>query len=155
VRPSEKQGCAKDFLMTVSNFNRSIPEVLADAMNQFTILVRKETQLARAEMTEKLGDLALGLGLLVGGAVLLIPALVILLEAAVNALIDAGLGAAWAALIVGVAALALGGVLLVLGIGRLRAAQPVPTRTIEQLQRDAEVVKQQVRNDDDPNLRAA
>jgi hypothetical protein len=33
--------------MTISSSNRSIPEVLADAMNQFTILVRKETQLAR------------------------------------------------------------------------------------------------------------
>lgn len=141
--------------MAVTNFNRSIPEVLADAINQFTVLVRKETQLARAEMSEKLGDLAVGIGLLVGGAVLLIPALVILLEAAVNGLIDAGLGAAWAALIVGVATLALGGVLGVLGVNRLKAARPVPTRTIEQLQRDAEVAKQQVRNDDDPTLRAA
>ena len=88
--------------MAVADFNRSIPEVLADAMNQFTTLVRKESQLARAEMSEKLGDLALGIGLLVGGAVLLIPALVILLEAAVNALIDAGIGATWATLIVGV-----------------------------------------------------
>ena len=141
--------------MSVANFNRSIPEVLADAINQFTILVRKEAQLARTEMAEKLGDLALGIGLLVGGAVLLIPALVILLEAAVNALIEAGIGAAWAALIVGVAALAVGGVLLAFGIGRLRAARPVPTRTIEQLERDVEVAKQQVRNDDDPSLRAA
>jgi len=82
--------------MSVANFNRSIPVVLADAMNHFTILVRKETQMARAEMSEKLGDLALGMGLLVGGAVLLIPALVILLQAAVSALIDAGLGATWA-----------------------------------------------------------
>ena len=141
--------------MAVANFNRSIPEVLGDAMNQFAILVRKETQLARAEMSEKLGDLALGMGLLVGGAVLLIPALVILLEAAVNALIEAGIGPAWAALIVGVAALAVGGVLLALGISRLLAARPVPTRTIEQLQRDVEVAKEQVRNDDDPAIRAA
>ena len=58
-----------------------------------------------------------------------------------NILIDAGLGATWATLIVGIAACAMGGVLLALGIGRLRAARPVPTRTIEQLQRDAEVVK--------------
>jgi hypothetical protein len=105
-------------------------------------------------MSEKLADLAVGIGLLVAGSVLLIPALVIL-QAAVNVLIDAGLGATWATLIVGVAALALGGVLLALGISRLRAARPVPTRTIEQLQRDVEVAKEQVRNDDDPTLRAA
>ena len=60
-------------------YNRSIPEVLADAINQFTLLVRKETQLARTEMSEKLVDMAVGIGLLVGGAVLLIPALVMLL----------------------------------------------------------------------------
>jgi len=60
-----------------------------------------------------------------------------------------------ATLIVGVAALALGGVLLALGISKLRSARPVPTRTIEQLQRDVEVAKEQVRNDDDPAFRAA
>ena len=109
---------------------RPIAELLGDAMNQFTTLVRKETQLACAEMSEKLGDLALGMGLLVGGAVLLIPALVILLEAAVNGLIEAGIVPAWAALIGGIAALAMGGALLALGISRLRAARPVPTRTI-------------------------
>jgi len=145
--------------MSVADFNRSIPEVLADAMNQFTTLVRKETLLARAAMAEKLGDLALGIGLSIGGAVLLIPALVILLQAAVSALIDAGLGATWATLLVGVAGLAVGGVLLSFGIARLRAGRPVPSRTIEQLERDVEVakqqIKQQVRNDDDPTLRAA
>ena len=58
------------------SYNRSIPDLLGDVVNNFTLLVRKETQLARVEMSEKLGDLALGIGLLVGGAILLIPALV-------------------------------------------------------------------------------
>jgi hypothetical protein len=50
---------------------------IPEAVNQFTFLVRKKTQVARTEMSEKLADLAVRMGLLVGGAVLLIPALVI------------------------------------------------------------------------------
>lgn len=61
--------------MAVSNTNRSIPELLAVAANNFTVLVRKETQLARVEMSEKISDLAIGTGILVAGAVLLIPGL--------------------------------------------------------------------------------
>jgi len=53
--------------MAVSNYARSIPDIFVDAVNQFTSLVRKETQLARTEMSEKLTELAVGLGLLVGG----------------------------------------------------------------------------------------
>jgi Putative Actinobacterial Holin-X, holin superfamily III len=48
-------------------------------INQFTTLVRKERELARTEMSEKITQVAGGLGLIVGGSVLLTPALVILL----------------------------------------------------------------------------
>src|ERR671930_414866 len=54
--------------MAVGNHVRSIPDIFVDAVNQFTVLVRKETQIARAEMSEKITDLAIGLGLLVSGA---------------------------------------------------------------------------------------
>ena len=117
--------------------------------------MRKEARLARTEMSEKISDLAIGMGLLVGGSVLLIPALVVLLQSAVTALVDANLRLVWAALIVGGATLLIGLVLLALGINRLKAARPVPDRTIEQLQRDAKVAKQQVRTDDDTSKRAA
>lgn len=56
--------------------NRRISAIFVDLVNQFTALVRKEGQLARAEISEKLGEIGIGLGLVVGGAVLLIPALV-------------------------------------------------------------------------------
>ena len=63
--------------------DRPISAIFVDLLNQFTALVRKEGQLARAEMSEKIGEIGKALGLVVGGAVLLIPALVILLQAAV------------------------------------------------------------------------
>jgi len=134
---------------------RSIPELMGDVVNDFTVLVRKETELARVEMSEKIGDLGIGTGLLVGGSVLLIPALVILLQAAVAGLVVAGIASAWASLIVGGLVLLIGFILLASGISRLKSARPVPTRTIGQLKRDAEIAKSQVRNDNDSSQRAA
>ena len=61
----------------------------------------------------------------------------------------------WAALIVGGATLVLGLVLLAVGIGKLKAARPVPTKTIEQLQRDAEVAKYELGKDHGTSNRAA
>ena len=71
--------------------NRPISAIFVDLVNQFTALVRKEGQLARAEIPEKLGEIGVALGLVIGGAVLLIPALEILLQAAVAGLAAAGL----------------------------------------------------------------
>ncbi|MBV8119907.1 MAG: phage holin family protein [Alphaproteobacteria bacterium] len=127
--------------VAAANYNRSIPALVTDAVTSFTVLVRKETQLARAEMSEKLGELAVGLGLLVVGAVLLIPALVILLQSVVTALVNARIPAVWSSLIVGGATLAVGLILLAVGIVRLKASRPVPSKTIKQLQADAEVAK--------------
>ena len=53
--------------------NQPISAIFVDLVNQFTALARKEGQLARAEISEKLGDIGMALGLVVGGAVLLIP----------------------------------------------------------------------------------
>jgi hypothetical protein len=134
---------------------RSISAILADLVSQFTALLRKEGQLARAEMSEKLREIAVSLGLLVGGSVLLIPALVILLQAAVAALVAAGLAVGWASLAVGSVVLLIGLVLLAVGISRLKAQSLVPSKTIEQLQRDAALAAHEIRNDHGTAERAA
>ena len=90
----------------------------------------------------------------VSGKVIM-PGLVILLQAAVAALVNAGIDDAWAALIVGGGIVVIGLILLMVGMSRLKARQLVPNRTIEQVQRDASVAKQQVRKDDDSLQRAA
>jgi hypothetical protein len=135
--------------------NRPISAIFADLVNQFTALVRKEGQLARAEISEKIDEIGIALGLVVGGAVLLIPALVILLQAAVAGLAALGLAVGWGSLIVGGVALVIGLALLAVGVNRLKAARLVPDKTLEQLQRDAAVATQQVRNDDGIRERAA
>jgi hypothetical protein len=125
--------------------NRSIPEIFTDVVNQFTALLRKEGQLARTEMSEKITQVAAGLGLIVGGSVLLTPALVILLQAAVSALItDNIVKEPWAPLIVGGAVFVIGIILLLVGLSRLKAEALVPNKTIAQIQSDVRVAKQQV-----------
>jgi hypothetical protein len=124
---------------------RSVFEITSDLLTQFPTLVRKESQLARAELSEKISRVGMGLALIGIGAVLLIPALVVLLIAAVNALQEAGLDPALAALIAGGSALLIGVILLLIGINRMKVENLVPTKTIHQLQEDASVAKQQLR----------
>ena len=127
---------------------RSIPEIFTDLISELTTLLRKEGELARTEVSEKISQVAVGLGLIVGGAVLLIPALVILLQAAVSALITSHVvDEPYAALIVGGAVLIIGLVLALIGTSRMKAENLVPQRTVHQIQRDVLVAKQQVRED--------
>ena len=129
---------------------RSIPEIFTDVVTQFTMLLRKEGQLARTEMSEKITQVGIGLGLIVGGSVLLTPALVILLQAGVSALITNNIvKEPWAPLIVGGAVFLVGIILLLIGMSRLKANALVPTRTIQQIQSDVRVAKQQVRENND------
>ena len=124
--------------------NRSIVEIFTDLMTQLTMLLRKEGQLARTEMSEKISQVAVGLGLIVGGSVLLTPALVILLQAGVSALITSKIvDEPWAPLIVGGGVLMIGLILLLVGMSRLKAEALVPSRTIQQIQSDMRVARQQ------------
>ena len=126
---------------------RSVPEILGDLMMQFPTLARKESQLARAEISEKITQVAFGLAFIVGGAVLLTPALVVLLQAAVAALEEARFQPTAAALIAGGAALLIGIILVSVGINRLKVENLVPNKTIHQIQQDASVARQQLRSD--------
>jgi uncharacterized membrane protein YqgA involved in biofilm formation len=135
--------------MAFTNYDRSIAGVLRDVIVQATTLLRKETELARVELSENVSRAALGIGLMVGGAVLLIPALVILLEAAVAALEQNGMRPAEAAGIIGGVVLVLGFILIAIGLTRLRVKNLMPNKTIRQLHYDAAVAKQQMRRDYD------
>lgn len=137
------------------NYARSLPEIFTDLLRQFMTLIRTEAKLARAEVSEKISAAAVGLGLIVGGAVLLIPGLVVLLEAGVAALQKNGMESWLAALIVGGAVLLIGFILMMVGMSRLKVKRLMPTRTIEQIQQDAQVAREHARNDHDRVQRAA
>ena len=134
---------------------RSVLEILIDVVNQATTLMRKEGQLARAELSEKVSQIAGGLGLVIGGAVLIMPGLVVLLEAGVAALQSTGMAPHWAALIVGSGVVIVGLLLAAVGVTRFKPKNLVPSKTIEQLQRDAAVAKDQMRRNHDSIERAA
>lgn len=133
--------------MTTANYRRSIPDLFRDLLVQLVTLLRMEGELARTEMSEKLGQLARSTAVLVAGAVILIPALVVLLEAAVAALVKAGFESYLAALIAGGAALIVGIILLVAGARSIRVRNLAPRRTIDNLQRDVNVAADRMRTD--------
>jgi hypothetical protein len=118
---------------------RPIPEIFTDLIAQLSALVRKESQLARAEISEKATRALSGMAMILLGTVLLVPALVILLQAAIAGLVENGMTPAVAALIVGGAAFVLGMILGLVGWSWVKPASLVPDRTIDQLKRDAAV----------------
>jgi hypothetical protein len=140
--------------MSATPANRSIPEIFSDLIGQLTTLLKKEGQLARTEVSEKIAQVATGLGYAVVGAVLAMPALVILLQAVVALLVQGGFSFALSAVIVGGVTLVIGIILLIAGVNRLKGENLVPNKTIHQLQRDAEVVAHEVRNENDLNRAA-
>ena len=108
--------------------------------------MRKEVQLARAELGEKVSHVgAAGTSLGLGGA-LLLGSLILLLFAAAAFLVQF-LGLSWGVsyLIVAVVAGVIGYSVLRGGLSQLKASNLSPDRTIAQLSRDAEVAKEQVR----------
>lgn len=124
--------------------DRSLPELVSNLVAQISTLFRKEVQLARAEMGEKLGSMAGAVVPMAAGGGLLLGALVLLLLALASLLVHLGVIRGWAELIVGVLAAIGGYVLIRTGISKLGSASLVPSRTMEQLSRDAQVAKEQV-----------
>ena len=134
---------------------RSVPEIISDLSSQLTLLLRKEAQLARAEVSENMASVGKGVGLTVGGAVLLIPALVILLQAAVAALTERyGMASYWSALLIGGATLILGIILASVGLSRLKIENIMPSKTVHQLKRDASVAREQISQNNGPRKAA-
>ena len=125
--------------------DRSVTDLFGSAIGQISTLFRKEIQLARAEMGEKLGEAAGAATPLAAGGGLLLGALILLLFALSSLLVHFGVPVGWSQLIVGVVA-AIGGYALIRGgLSHLKATNLVPQRTAEQLSRDAQVAREQVR----------
>lgn len=132
--------------------SRPLPELIGGLANDISTLFRKEVELAKAETSEKVGQLMGGVELLLGGAVLALGALGVLLAAAVSAL------AAWfesmgmgdtaanslAAVIVGIIVAGIAFLLVSRGLATLKNTQMKLERTANSLNRDAAVVKERL-----------
>ena len=118
--------------------------LLTQVLSHLSNLVRKEFDLARAEVQQNAKKAAGGVGLLVGAVVIALVALNVLAAALVAALTEMGLAAGWSALIVG-GALALIAVLFaVIGAKALSATSLAPTRTVQNVKRDTIAVREAV-----------
>jgi hypothetical protein len=125
--------------------NRSIPELFSEAFDQLAKLVGNEIALARAELSEKLGQFGRGMAMICAGALLFMPALVLILLAIAAGLIDAGLSEPMAYLATGAGTAVIGGILVWVGVNRISGPALKPSLTIEQLQRDQVAAKEMVR----------
>jgi hypothetical protein len=128
-------------------FGRPIYNILTDLLQQFTMLIKQEGELARTELSENVSRAIMGVVMAVAAAVLLVPALVILLLAAVFGLESTGLEPWLCALAVGGGALLLGLIILAIGVSRLKAKSLMPSKTLNQLQEDAAMARRQMKSD--------
>jgi hypothetical protein len=126
----------------------SLGTLFSDLTREFSTLVRQETQLIKAEVSEKVSDAKTGAGeMAAGGAVLLVGFLILMLAAVAG--LDQLLGATgvdypWLSpLIIGLLVSIAGIVLMLWGRHNLSAGTLVPRRSEESLRRDTEVLKEQ------------
>jgi uncharacterized membrane protein YqjE len=123
-----------------------VSSLLSDAINQLTRLVRGEVALAKAEVAQNLRNAGLGIGLLVGAAILALVALNVLAVALVG-LIAIWTGPGWAALIVGILILAVAAIMAMRGLSSLKPENLAPSRTVRNVQADAQTIKETMTND--------
>lgn len=127
--------------------DRSIGQLLSDLANETTILVRKEIELAKAEISEKVSNVGIGVAALAAGGLVFFAGFLVLLDAAVY-----GLGRllntigfpAVEALIVAIGTMVVGIIILMVGRNYLKAENLTPSRTAESLRRDKDMVKEHV-----------
>ena len=123
---------------------QSLPDLFSDVLNQVTNLFRTELRLAKAELGEKVGDMASSAGMIIAGAVLLVGAMLLLLQGLVLALVALGLAPIWATFAIAVLVGLIGYFVVRKGLSNLSVQHLTPERTLHSLNRDAAVAKEQV-----------
>ena len=121
---------------------RSLPELISTLVNDLADLVRKEAQLVRAELSEKVAAAARGGIQLAAGGALLLGAYLTILAAIVLALSKV-MDPLWATLIVAVATGLAGYLLVTSGIRKMQPSQMKPDRATRQVRKDIRLVKGQ------------
>lgn len=130
----------------MSHSDRSVTDLLGDLVGQTSTLVRKEIQLARAEMGEKFAQVGAGAASIGIGGALLLGALFVLLQTAVLFLAEVlDLSPTLSGLIVALVSALAGYLILRGGVAKMSPSNLTPDRTAAQLSRDADVVKEQMR----------
>ena len=131
--------------MQVNQNDRSLGELFADLAKESSVLVRQEVALAKAEMTQKAGQVGRDIGFLAVGGLVLYAGLLAIIAAIIIVLGTIGVPWWLAALVVGVIVAGVGYFLVQKGMQALKRENLAPKQTIETLKEDAEWAKEQVR----------
>lgn len=127
-----------------SERSRSLIGLFSDLFRETSTLVHEEVQLARVEIGEKVSQLGSGVAAIGAGGAILFAGFIVLLFAAVNglAMFLPPEHAAWLApLIIGLIVMIAGYIALAKGRSEFKAENMKPSRTMDSLRRDTEVVK--------------
>jgi hypothetical protein len=123
---------------------RSLVGLFSDLFRETSTLVHEEAQLAKAEISEKVSQLGSGAAEIAAGGAILFAGFIVLLFAAVNALAMflPPEHAAWLApLIIGLLVMIVGYIALSRGRKHFKAETLKPSRTMESLRKDSEVLR--------------
>jgi hypothetical protein len=126
--------------------NRSLGELFTDLSSDISMLVRKEIELARLEMSRIAGTLVRRVAFIAIGAALATAGLLSLMATLTLAGMALGLSPLASSGIVTLLALAIGGLLVMQGLSALRADTLVPTETIQTLKETGEIFRAPVRD---------
>jgi Putative Actinobacterial Holin-X, holin superfamily III len=124
--------------------SRSLIGLFSDLFRETSTLVHEEAELAKAEISEKVSQLGTGVAAIAAGGAILFAGFIVLLFAAVNALAMflPPEHAAWLApLIIGLLVMIVGYIALSKGRKEFKAESLKPSRTMDSLRRDTELVK--------------
>ncbi len=119
---------------------RPLSELVSDVTSQLQALMRKEVELARAEIKEELSKAAKGAAAFaVAGVVGFLAAIALVFAAAwgLSEIVPEGV----AFLIVGVLLLAVAGILFTQGRKKIAEVSPVPELTVETVKEDVQTAK--------------
>ncbi|GGG66387.1 hypothetical protein GCM10011415_11470 [Salipiger pallidus] len=116
--------------------------LVSNIIAHVTTLVRKEMELARAELGENLSGAATAVGVIVGGVVFTLVGLNVIAAALVAALTAAGMHPFWSAVIVGGVAIVAALIMIKGGMSKLKASSLAPTRTTENVRRDVSAIRE-------------
>jgi hypothetical protein len=129
--------------MDLNSDPRSLPELISSLTSELANLVRKESELVRTEISEKISSaahagqqLGMGAALLLGAFLVLLQALVLALSKVMDPLL--------ASILVGVAVGAIGFMLIKGAVAKVKPSALAPERSARQLGKDAHLVKEKV-----------
>ena len=126
---------------------RTIGQLVSDATNDLSSIVRGEIELAKTEITSSVSHAGKGAGLLAGAAVLALYMFGLLLLAAAWGIVAAGLPV-WAGLLIVAGVLLLVAAILgFLGYQAVNKAKPTPERAIKDTQLTINTLKSSITSD--------